>query len=275
MHEIAATWMRGGTSKCWVFRRDDLQVAGPVGRRGPAADLRQPGPPAGRRRGRGYLDHQQGGHPRAVVGWTVWTWSTRSPRSASTRPRSTGGATAATARPWSRRSPIREGWVRTDASETAVRVLNTNTDQLIVQRVPTPGGLLRRGCVRDHPGRALPRRSGAHGLRRPGRPEHRSALPHRSSARTSCRTPWAGSTVTLVDAGAPVVAANASDFGVRGNEDIAELDLVPGLLARLEAVRREAGVLMGLAESPGAVARAVPKLALISAPGPRASKAPT
>ena len=26
MHEIPATWMRGGTSKCWVFRRADLQV---------------------------------------------------------------------------------------------------------------------------------------------------------------------------------------------------------------------------------------------------------
>ena len=26
MHEIPATWMRGGTSKCWVFRRDDLRV---------------------------------------------------------------------------------------------------------------------------------------------------------------------------------------------------------------------------------------------------------
>ena len=74
-------------------------------------------------------------------------------------------------------------------------------------------------------------------------------------------------TVTLVDAGAPVVAAIASEFGVRGDEEIAELDLVPGLLARVDAVRREAGFLMGLAASPGAVARAVPKLALISAPG--------
>src|SRR5699024_3938105 len=26
--EIPATWMRGGTSKCWVFRRDDLDVPG-------------------------------------------------------------------------------------------------------------------------------------------------------------------------------------------------------------------------------------------------------
>ena len=26
MREIDATWMRGGTSKCWVFRRDDLDV---------------------------------------------------------------------------------------------------------------------------------------------------------------------------------------------------------------------------------------------------------
>ena len=28
MIAIPATWMRGGTSKCWVFRRDDLDVPG-------------------------------------------------------------------------------------------------------------------------------------------------------------------------------------------------------------------------------------------------------
>jgi 2-methylaconitate cis-trans-isomerase PrpF len=68
----------------------------------------------------------------------------------------------------------------------------------------------------------------------------------------------------MVDAGAPVVAVRATDVGVRGDEDIATLDAVPGLLARLDAVRREAGVRMGLAETPETVARAVPKLALVS-----------
>ena len=28
MTPITATWMRGGTSKCWVFTRSDLEVAG-------------------------------------------------------------------------------------------------------------------------------------------------------------------------------------------------------------------------------------------------------
>ena len=28
VREIRATWMRGGTSKCWVFRSEDLHVPG-------------------------------------------------------------------------------------------------------------------------------------------------------------------------------------------------------------------------------------------------------
>ena len=71
-------------------------------------------------------------------------------------------------------------------------------------------------------------------------------------------------TVTLVDAGAPVVAVAATDLGVRGDEETHVLDAVPGLLARLDVVRREAGVLMGLADDRASVARAVPKLAMVS-----------
>lgn len=70
--------------------------------------------------------------------------------------------------------------------------------------------------------------------------------------------------VTLIDAGAPVVAVPAGSFGLVGDESPATIDAQPELLARLDRLRREAAVAMGLVETPRAAARAVPKLALVS-----------
>ncbi|MFE4000291.1 PrpF domain-containing protein [Nocardioides sp. YIM B13467] len=266
MREIAATWMRGGTSKCWVFRRDDLQVPDL------SVDevlLRIYGSPDHRQ-----VDGVGGGTsttskavilaPSATSGVDVeYTFAQVGIEEAKVDWGSNCGNCSAVVASFA----IREGWVRTEAPETAVRVLNTNTDQLIVQRVPTPGGVLDEAASESIPGvpfLGAPVRMGF--VDPAGRSTGRLFPTGRQ--RDVLSDAVGGVTVTLVDAGAPVVAARAADFGVRGNEDIADLDRVPGLLDRLDAVRREAGVLMGLAESPEAVARAVPKLALVSAPDP-------
>src|SRR5687768_2292984 len=139
MHEIPATWMRGGTSKCWVFRRADLQV-GDL-----SIDdvlLRIFGSPDHRQ-----VDGVGGGTsttskavilaPSSAEGIDVeYTFAQVGIDEAKVDWGSNCGNCSAVVASFA----IREGWVRTDASETAVRVLNTNTDQLIVQRVPTPGG---------------------------------------------------------------------------------------------------------------------------------------
>jgi 4-oxalomesaconate tautomerase len=68
---------------------------------------------------------------------------------------------------------------------------------------------------------------------------------------------------TLVDNGMPVAVMAAADLGVSGYETCAELDSNVELLARLEAIRLEAGRLMGF----GDVAETtVPKLTLVSPP---------
>ena len=266
MREIAATWMRGGTSKCWVFRRDDLQVPDL------SVDevlLRIYGSPDHRQ-----VDGVGGGTsttskavilaPSATPGVDVeYTFAQVGIEEAKVDWGSNCGNCSAVVASFA----IREGWVRTEAPETAVRVLNTNTDQLIVQRVPTPEGVLDEAASESIPGvpfLGAPVRMGF--VDPAGRSTGRLFPTGRQ--RDVLSDAVGGVTVTLVDAGAPVVAARAADFGVQGNEDIADLDRVPGLLDRLDAVRREAGVLMGLAESPEAVARAVPKLALVSAPDP-------
>jgi len=265
MREIAATWMRGGTSKCWVFRRDDLQVPDL------SVDevlLRIYGSPDHRQ-----VDGVGGGTsttskavilaPSSAVGVDVeYTFAQVGIDEAKVDWGSNCGNCSAVVAAFA----IREGWVRTDTPETAVRVLNTNTDQLIVQRVPTPGGLLDEAASETIPGVPFPGAPVRMGFVDPaGRSTGRLFPTGRRYDALSDAV--GGVKVTLVDAGAPVVAARAADFGVRGDEDIAQLDQVPGLLAHLDAVRREAGVLMGLAATPSAVPRAIPKLALVSTPG--------
>lgn len=263
MREIDATWMRGGTSKCWVFRREDLEVPDL------SVDevlLRLYGSPDHRQ-----VDGLGGGTsttskavilaPAAAEDVDVeYTFAQVGIEEAKVDWSSNCGNCSAVVASFA----IREGWVATTAPETSVRVLNTNTGQLIVQHVPTPGGRLDEAASETIPGVPFPGAPVRMGFVDPaGRSTgHLFPTGHRRDLLAQ-----ADVTVTLVDAGAPVVAVRAAEVGVRGDEEIARLDLVPGLLARLDAVRREAGVLMGLAETPETVARAVPKLALVSEGG--------
>lgn len=263
MHEIPATWMRGGTSKCWVFRRDDLRV-GDL-----SVDevlLRVYGSPDHRQ-----VDGVGGGTSttsKAVIlapstddGVDVeYTFAQVGIEEAKVDWGSNCGNCSAVVASFA----IREGWVPTDSVETAVRVLNTNTGQLIVQRVDTPGGVLAEDATQTIPGVPFPGAPVRMGFVDPAGRSTGHLFPT-GHPRDSLVADEDAVTVTLVDAGAPVVAVSAADFGVRGDEDTHVLDAVPGLLARLDAVRREAGVLMGLAQDRASVARAVPKLAMVSA----------
>jgi 4-oxalomesaconate tautomerase len=72
-----------------------------------------------------------------------------------------------------------------------------------------------------------------------------------------------GIEVTCMDVAMPVVIARARDFGLTGTETAAELDENRAFYARMEPIRRAAGVLMGM----GDVAQSVtPKFALLSEP---------
>ena len=72
-----------------------------------------------------------------------------------------------------------------------------------------------------------------------------------------------GVEASCIDMAMPMVLLRARDLGKTGHERPAELDADRGFLARLEAIRREAGALMGL----GRRRRArIPKPVLLSAP---------
>ncbi|OLR91830.1 PrpF domain-containing protein [Actinokineospora bangkokensis] len=257
MREIPATWMRGGTSKCWVFDREALAVPG---RSLDEVLLRLYGSPdprqvdgvggatsttskavvlsPGQRRG---VDVEytfaQVGITDGRVDWT-----------------SNCGNCSAVIGPHA----LRRGWVRPTGDRTEVRVRNTNTDQLIVIEVPTPGGrLVEEGEDRD-PGVAQPGLGVRLWFVDPAGRTTGALLPTGHAVDV-----LHGVRVSLVDAGAPVVVVPAPALGLTGLEAPADLDADTDLLDRLERLRRAAAVRMGLASTPEAAARATPKLALV------------
>jgi 2-methylaconitate cis-trans-isomerase PrpF len=254
--------MRGGTSKCWVFERQDLDVEGL------SVDevlLRTFGSP----------DHRQvdgvGGGTSTTSKAVILEPSTSDDLDVEYTFAQVGieeakvdwGSNCGNCSSVVASFAVRAGWVQASRGQTTVRVRNTNTDQVIVQQLPTPDGVLR-----DEPTMAIP---GVPFLGAPVRmgfvdPAGRSTgrLFPSGSSRDVLAEGDRTVEVTMIDAGAPVVAVPASEFGLHGDEDPATIDAIPGLLTRLENVRRAAAVAMGLVSTPQEAARAVPKLALVS-----------
>lgn len=69
--------------------------------------------------------------------------------------------------------------------------------------------------------------------------------------------------LTCIDAAVPMVHIPASALGILGTESKAEIDANHDLLARIEAIRIEAGELMGLGDVRSSV---IPKVSIVSAP---------
>jgi 2-methylaconitate cis-trans-isomerase PrpF len=72
--------------------------------------------------------------------------------------------------------------------------------------------------------------------------------------------------VSLVDATNPIVMVNAADIGIKATEQPEALEAMPELMAKLEAIRRAAGVRMGLATALDDVPQAVPKIVAVASP---------
>ncbi|MCM0019439.1 MAG: 4-oxalomesaconate tautomerase [Tagaea sp.] len=153
---------------------------------------------------------------------------------------------------------IEAGLVPARAGTTTVRIRNVNTGKLIVARVRTQGGRVAYAgdaTIDGVPGSAAP--------------IHLAFL-DAAGSKTDALLPSGqaverigGMDVTLIDAAMPLMLLQASDLGLTGGETPAEIDANRALLARIEAMRREAGHRMGL----GDVAdRVVPKPAILSPP---------
>lgn len=153
---------------------------------------------------------------------------------------------------------LEQGWVPARDGETPVRIFMQNTGARCTATLATrDGGPVYAGSARISgvPGTAAPVYLRFHdilgstcgSLFPSGRP------------RDVCD----GIEVTCIDHGMPVVLLRARDLGLRGDEAPAELDARAELKLRIEAIRRQAGRLMGLGDVADKV---IPKVTLLSPP---------
>lgn len=262
--KIEAEWMRGGTSKCWVFEADRLSEAGvgpdtllprlfgsPDSRQidgvGGATSTTSKAMILNRPDDRGVdvdFTFAQVGIEEAAVDWG-----------------SNCGNCSAVVGLYA----IEKGWVVPTGDITRIVTRNTNTGQIIIQRVATPDGALPATPSAQMPGVPFPGHRVGLGFQDPAGKTTGKLLPTGSSSETMI----AGGTrftVSMVDAGAPVVIVRAEELGL----DPARYDGwkagVELQLDVLEQLRRQAAVRMGLAATATGAARAIPKLAIAAPP---------
>lgn len=72
--------------------------------------------------------------------------------------------------------------------------------------------------------------------------------------------------VSVVDATSLIVYVAATAFGLTGAETPDEIEASPGVMDKLEALRRRAGVLLGLGATPEAIGLQTPRIAMVAAP---------
>ncbi|EOD64518.1 4-oxalomesaconate tautomerase [Amycolatopsis vancoresmycina] len=153
---------------------------------------------------------------------------------------------------------VERGLVPAGHGRTTVRVRLLNTGSIAVATFATPGGEVdyRGGtAISGVPGTAAPVElafTGTEGS------VCGSLLPT-----GHVRDDVGGIEVSCVDNGMPVVVARAADLGVTGYEPVGDLAADTALAGRIDALRTEAGKLMGLGDVGGSP---VPKTTLVAAP---------
>jgi 2-methylaconitate cis-trans-isomerase PrpF len=164
---------------------------------------------------------------------------------------------------------VDEGLVPATDPVTTVRFLNLNTGKMVAAHVPT-----RDGWFDPTGDFAIPGVPGGGARIRldylePGGAVTGSLLPTGHPV-DEVDVPGVGAVeMSIVDAANPLLFVRWESLGMTGDEHPDEIDADPSLLARLEAVRAQAGVHIGLAasaEEASALAPSVPKLALIGPP---------
>jgi 2-methylaconitate cis-trans-isomerase PrpF len=156
-------------------------------------------------------------------------------------------------------------------TEAIVRIHDTNTRKIIVARFPAAQGTaaVEGSFVLDGvAGSGAPVRLD---FMDPGGATTGRLLPTGNPV-DALRTKDGGEVqASLIDAANPFIFVAADSLGLAGTELPDALDAAPGLLERLEQIRREGAVAMGLAPDPAGAAASIPKIALVAAP----AEAPT
>ncbi len=151
---------------------------------------------------------------------------------------------------------VDEGFVKAVEPFTVVRIFNTNTQKMIYATVP----------VKD--GRGLS--EGARILLefdKPAGSVTKKLLPTGNAKDVIDLGPMGTFTISFVDAGNPIIYMRAADLGLKGTEPVEDIDAMPEVLQKIEAVRSEMAVRMGIvthAADATTLSPAVPKIAFVA-----------
>ena len=161
---------------------------------------------------------------------------------------------------------IDEGIIEAADGEAVVRVFNTNTSKIFHARFSVENG---EAVVEG--GQRIPGVNSA-GARvaleflSPGGSMTSGLLPTGNAVDEIETSEGERFRVSLVDATNPIVMVDGTQVGMSATEQPDALEATPGLLARLELIRRAAGVRMGLGATLDAVPQAVPKIVVVAQP---------
>lgn len=260
---INARWMRGGTSKCWVFEASELDATGY------SADvilLRFFGSPDPRQ-----LDGVGGAtsttskalilsRDDGSISDVSYTFAQVGIEEATVDWGSNCGNCSAAVGLYA----LERNWVPMSHPVTEVRTFNLNTRQMIIQTIPTPQGRLPEDPQATIPGAVFPGHSVGLGFLSPEGRTTGTLLPAGEPISYLGYGDGRVATVSMVDAGAPVVMVDAASFGLDARDYGTWMEQTQARLAELEEIRRSAAVAMGLAATPQTAERAIPKVGLVS-----------
>lgn len=159
--------------------------------------------------------------------------------------------------------------VRPEAPVTRVRILNTNTNKLIIAHVPVRDGqVVTRGDYRIDgvPGTGAEIRLE---FLDPGGARTGKLLPTGRARETISLEDGRRIAVSMIDAGNPAVFVDARALGLSGTELPEEMERSKDLLATISEIRGRAAEAMGLVASWKDAARtlqSIPKIALVAKP---------
>ncbi|KAF7595113.1 hypothetical protein BBP40_007317 [Aspergillus hancockii] len=148
-----------------------------------------------------------------------------------------------------------------EATEASVRIHNTNTGKVIRATFPVVDGEAASSGLFAIDGVAGTAARVKLDFLQPAGSRTGKMLPTGNVVDT-----FDGVAATCIDVANPCTFVRASDLGVEGNLTPDEIGVHPDLLARLDSIRRQAGVKMGLASTLETVPGSVPKICLVSAP---------
>ena len=151
--------------------------------------------------------------------------------------------------------------------EVTVRIRDLNVDRVIVSRFAVRGGhaaVVGDLAIDGIAGSGAPV---ALDFLNPGGGATGNLLPMQAKIST-IEVPGLGPiTYSFVDAANPVMFVDAAEIGLSGAETPAEIEAVPGLLARIETLRRSVAIAFAAAEDMSAAAVvSLPRIAFVSAP---------